>query len=325
MATIRDVAKLAGVSTATVSRVMSAENSVRPATLEKVQRAIEELGYQPDGIGRALRARQSQTIALFIADIENPFLTAVIRGVESVAREEGFTLLLFNSDEDSDRELANLTVARSSKPAGIIITPVSSKVSVHRYIESGVPVVAVDRPLESIGTDAVVADTRSAARQAVQELRARGRKRVALITGPKGTFTAEQRLDGWREANSGLSQKELKSLVRHGDFKIGGGFTAAESLMAETPAPDALVVANSLMAVGAMQALQNLELSVGDDVALVAFDDAPWLELAKGVGVIHQPANEMGREAARLLIERIRGTITSGPRTVTLHPVLDFH
>jgi Transcriptional regulators len=321
--TARDVARLAGVSTATVSRVVSGDPVVSPKTVTKVNRAIKELSYHPNAISRALRARKSRSIALVVADIENPFLTAIIRGVESVARAKGYSLLLFNSDEDAEREMTNLTTAKESRPAGVLITPVDEAVSVDIFLGDGVPVVAVDRPLMSEGADSVVVETRWAARRSVEHLRSTGRTRIALITGPRRMYTADERYQGWREGLGDIDDPD--SLIRYTDFKVEGGWAATHSLFEQAAPPDGLVVANSLLSVGALRALGELGLSIYKEVGFVAFDDAPWTGLIGApMSIVKQPAFEMGEQAARLLFERIEGDGKTVSQTITLHPTLAF-
>lgn len=321
--TAKDVAMLAGVSTATVSRVVSGDSAVSAKTVAKVTKAIKELSYHPNAISRALRSRHSRSIALVIADVENPFITAIIRGVETVARAKGYSLLLFNSDEDPEREALNLQTAKESRPAGVLITPVDEAVSVDVFVSDGVPVVAIDRPLSTDGSDSVVVETRWAARRSVEHLRATGRTRIALITGPRLTFTADERFQGWRE---GLGEiEDYESLIRYTDFKVEGGWAATHSLFEQKSPPDGLVVANSLLTVGALRALRELGLSIYKEVGFVAFDDAPWTGLIGApLSIVKQPAFEMGEQAARLLFERIEGIGASVSQTITLHPTLAF-
>lgn len=326
---MQDVAQRSGVSTATVSRVFNGPAGVvRPATVRKVMAAAEELGFEPNMLARAFRQKRSNVWALIVADIENPFLTSVTRGVEAVAQAAGYAVLLFNADEDAAKETQYLRIAEQSRAAGVLITPTSGDVDVSRLLERGTPVVALDRPLKDQRADSVLVDSYGAAAKAVGHLLEEGHRRIACITGPKGGFTAEARLDGWRAAliNAGMEPDE--TLVRYTDFKIDGGAAAMRSLLAKGR-PDALLVANSLLAVGVLQVLNEHGLAVGDDVGVVAFDDAPWTRLVSPhMTVVRQPAEELGRAAAQLLLARLDGQ-DGASRTLTLNahvvPALDAY
>ncbi len=326
MTTIRDVARLAGVSTATVSRFLSGDVPVSEQAGRRVERAIEELGYTPNAISRALRARSSTTVALLVADIENPFLTTVIRGVESVLRDEGYALLLFNSDEDPALEAENLRAAREARPAGLIITPVAAAPDLRAYTAAGTAVVAVDRPIDrAVATiDTVLVETREAARRTVEHLHELGARRVALITGPHGTYTADQRHAGWLQALGQEERAAQDHLVRFTRFQVAGGEAATAELFARTPRPDAVLAANSLLAIGALRTLRTLGLQIGVDVRFAAFDDAPWTGLLGGsLDLVRQPALEVGRRAAELLLARMAtpgGPVADG--VVAAEPVV---
>jgi LacI family transcriptional regulator len=324
MATIRDVAALAGVSTATVSRLLSGDAPVSDRSRRRVEAAIRELGYTPNAISRALRAQRSTTVALLVADIENPFLTAVIRGAESVLRAAGYSLLLFNSDEDPELEAANLSAARQARPAGLILTPIGHDPDLTGHVAAGTAIVAVDRPIPSLPVDTVLVETRTAARRAVNHMHQAGARRVALVTGPHGTYTADERYRGWLAA---LTDEELplqQRLARFTSFNVEGGEAATASLLDERPAPDGLLVANSLLAIGALSAVRGSGRQIGKDMLFTAFDDAPWTGLlGASLDVIRQPAVEVGRTAAELLINRIKNP-KSVPQQVILHPTLSF-
>jgi LacI family transcriptional regulator len=324
MATIRDVAALAGVSTATVSRLLSGDAPVSDKSRRRVEAAINELGYSPNAISRALRAQKSTTVALLVADIENPFLTSVIRGAESVLRASGYSLLLFNSDEDPELEAENLSAARQARPAGLILTPIGHDPDLTGYVDAGTAVVAVDRPLPSVPVDTVLVETRTAARRAVKHMHQAGARRVALVTGPRGTYTADERYRGWLAA---LTDEELPfqaRLARFTSFNVEGGEAATASLIQEEHALDGLLVANSLLAIGALRALRESGRQIGEDMHFTAFDDAPWTGLlGASLNIIKQPAIEVGRTAAEILLIRIRNP-KADPQQVTLHPTFYF-
>ena len=316
MARISDVAARAGVSTATVSRALNGKPTVDPDLAARVRAAAAELGYQPNGPARALRRQEAAVVALIISDVENPFFTAIARGVEDVAHEVGYSVVLCNSDESADKESRYIDIAIQERVAGVILSPSGTTASVAKLVGRGTAYVAVDRPLPDQDSDVVLVDTRLAAREATAHLIAQGYERIGCVTGPTGVRTADDRLAGYRDALRAARYRSTTKLVRRTEFKAAGARRAALDLLSHPEPPDALLIANSAMAVGVLQALQELGLRAGRDVGLVAFDDAPWAELLDPpLSVVAQPAYEIGTVAARLLLARIADS--SRPPTAT--------
>jgi LacI family transcriptional regulator len=320
VAKIGDVARRAGVSIATVSRVLNDTGIVSADRAERVRSAAAALGYQPWGPARALRRQRTRVWAVIVADVENPFFTSLVRGIEDVAQARGYRLVLCNSDEDLGKEAGYLDIAIAERMAGVVIAVASTTDSELRPLrEHGIPVVAVDRRLADAEVDSVRIDNRVGAAQAVEHLLARGAQRVACITGPARASTATERLAGYQDALRRHGRRVDRSLVRRADFKQEGGHRAARSLLALPAPPDALFVCNNLMTLGALHAIREAGLRVPEDVALVGFDEAPWTALTSPpLSVVAQPAYEMGRAAATLLADAGEGPA----RHVLLQPTL---
>jgi LacI family transcriptional regulator, galactose operon repressor len=318
MATISDVAAMAGVSTATVSRALNGKSTVDPDLVVRVRRAAEELGYQPNGPARNLRRQEAAVVALIISDVENPFFTAIARGVEDVAHELGYSVVLCNSDENAEKENRYIDIAIQERVAGVILSPTRTTTSVEKLSKRGTAFVAVDRPLPGQSSDVVLVDTRLAARQATAHLIDQGYQRIGCITGPAGVRTADDRLAGYRDALKAGRLRSTTKLVRRTEYKAAGAHRAAQELLDQPEPPDALLVANSAMAVGVLQALQEHGIRPGKQIGIVAFDDAPWAELVDPpLTVVAQPAYEIGTVAARLLLARITDN-TRATTTTTL-------
>jgi LacI family transcriptional regulator len=305
VAKIGDVAQLAGVSPATVSRVLNGSGSVSSERADRVRAAAAELGYTPSGPARALRQQRTRVWAAVVADVENPFFTAVVRGMEDVALEHGHRLVLGNSDEDLEKEAAYLEIAVAEQMAGVVIAVASARDSrLDLLLERGIPVVAVDRRPKRHGddVDSVVVDNELGARQATEHLLAGGAKRVACITGPTRVSTASERLAGYQRALRDHGVAADADLVVRADFREDGGYAATRSLLSGRKKPDALFVANNLMTLGALRAVHEAGRRVPHDLLLVGFDDAPWTTLVSPqLTVVAQPTHEIGRQAARLL------------------------
>ncbi|MEU6131641.1 LacI family DNA-binding transcriptional regulator [Saccharopolyspora sp. NPDC047091] len=321
MATISDVAARAGVSTATVSRALNGKSSVDPALAARVVAAADELGYRPNGPARNLRKQETAVLALIISDIENPFFTAISRGVEDVAHAAGYSVVLCNSDDDPSKEREYLDVALQERVAGVLVSPTGREESAALLRAHAVPVVALDRPLPG-GGDTVLVDSGGAARSATLHLVDEGYRRIGCLTGPSGMPTADARLAGYREGlrTAGLTDA---GLVRHTEFRAAGARRAARQLLDRPEPPDALLVANNAMAVGVLETLGELGLRPGRDVGVIAFDDAPWATLLDPpLSVVAQPAYDVGALGAQLLLRRIGGDVGEpATRTLSAHLV----
>ena len=306
MATIYEVAKLAGVSPATVSRVFNG-NVVSPEKERLVREAAERLSYTPNRTARTLRKRSSEVIALVIPDIENPFFTALARGVEDTARAAGYSVVLCNTDDDVEREARYLEIAILENMAGVIIAAASDKSDLRPLLSQSRAVVAVDRGPHGFDIDAVTVDNRTGGRAATRALLDQGYRRIACITGPADVETAQHRADGWRDALRAAGRKVPREHLLHANYRVDGGRDAMATLLALDPRPDAVFVANNLMSVGALQVLYESGLSPLA-FGLAAFGDLPFAAFAPaGMTVVHIPARDLGIAAAQMLVERING------------------
>jgi LacI family transcriptional regulator len=304
--TIRDVAERAGVSIATVSRVLNDRPDVTAAIRERVIEAAAALHYEPNRAARSLRTRATSVLGLLIADITNPFFTAVARGVEDAAQHAGYSVLLANTDEDLPKEHRYLEVAVAERLAGVLLSPASSTAtSVARLAEAGIPVVTIDRRLQRPEVDSVTVSNFRGAADATRHLIEQGCQRVAFIGGPQSTTTGARRLAGYRAAIREAGRPDAPELIVRGDYRLEGGRQAMAELLENTTF-DGVLIANGPMAIGAMQVLADWERVVPDDVAVVSFDEELWASAYRpALSVVAQPTYEIGQRAAELLLERI--------------------
>lgn len=309
---ISDVAAVAGLSTATVSRALNNHSSVNPEMAARARAAADRLGYRPNRVAQSLRRQASDVIALIISDVSNPFFTAVTRGVEDVAWEAGLSVLLCNADEDPMKEARYLAIAEQQQVAGVILSPHAVSSDVSRLLASGVPLVVIDRPLHA-AVDTVLVESIGGARDAVQHLVDSGWTRVACITGPEDAATAQQRLKGYLQA------VPHRPLFEYEAFSSAGGARAASRLLDAVEPPDAFFTANAQMALGLLAELRERKLAVGVDVGVITFDDAPWAPLVTpSLSVVAQPAYEIGADAAGLLVSRITDDPVGARKHLTL-------
>jgi DNA-binding LacI/PurR family transcriptional regulator len=303
-ATIEDVAARSGVSTATVSRVLSGSVPARPETRDRVLAAARELEYRPSGVARALKRQETRTLGLLITDIANPFFPQIVRSVEEAAHERGYGIVLCNAGDDPDRELAHLELLLERRVDGIVVA--SSRASrrmVAGFHRSAVPVVLVNSGAAGSGLPTIDTAHRHGARAAAAHLLALGHRRLAHITAPTWNAAAGPRLSGVRDAlrHAGLDANEL--LVAEGDGHVEGGVRAAGQLIADGGVT-AITCYNDLTAIGAMRAVRHAGLGVPTDVSVIGFDDiemASWTDPA--LTTVRQPTTEMGRWAVARLTD----------------------
>jgi len=305
--TVRDVAARAGVSIATVSRVLAGVAGAGPEVRERVRSAVETLHYKPDLSARGLRARQRKLIGLVLPDLQNPFFTGMVHGVEDVLCDAGYTLLLGHSDGRVERERRHLDVFHGEGVAGLVIVPSNSPEADYSDLSSmGLPIVAIDRAPRGLDVDLVKTDNVGGARNAMRHLISLGYKQLALINGPQGLDVSVERLEGARQACAALGIQPEALQVLHSDFHQEGGYQAMKTLLSGGRVPRAVLVANNLMTLGALQALHEGRVRIPEDVAIVCFDDMPWsTSLWPPLSAVAQPAEELGRTAAGLLLERL--------------------
>jgi LacI family transcriptional regulator len=323
--TIKDVAAAAGVSVATVSRVLNGSERVDPKLAKRVSEAVARLGYRRSGLARSLRIQRARVVGLVISDIRNPFFTDVVRGIEDRVGAEGYSLVLCNSDEDLTKEGDYLDLFVEERMAGAIVSPASSDgTRLTALTERGMPVVLIDREAAREAVDTVLVDNVRGGELATEHLLAGGYRRIACVTGPPRTSTGNDRLEGWRTALRAAGRPAEEGLVRRADFKESGGHDAAAELLASPEPPDAFFVANNLLTVGVLAAITEAGWDVPGEVGVVGFDDMPWARLLRpALTTVAQPTYELGRIAADLLERRIEGR-DAPPERVVLEPTLQI-
>ena len=326
MANIQDVAKHAGVSIATVSRVLNGSARVGNDIRKRVEEAIEALSYEPNPAARSLRRHRSRIIGLLISDIQNPFFMGLIRGVEDQALRHEYSLILCNSNESPKREQQYLDVLYTERVAGVIVVPTREYLdeAVHkRFLERGTPIVAVDRRLKARNVDAVLVDNVRGAREAVAHLLANGYHRVGTITGPQSVTTGRERLEGYRQALHDAGIPLDPALERYGSFTAESGRELAEELLDLKPPIDALFLGNNLMTIGALGAIRDRDLQMPSDVALVGYDDIQWAGLGPmSLTTVTQPVYELGSTAALRLFQRLQNPTLESRQEIILAPEL---
>jgi len=323
MATMKEVAKLAGVSVATVSRVLNQNPNVSPELCSKVLEAVKELNYQRNRVARSLRAQRSKIIGLIISDIQNPFFTSLVRAVEDVAYEHQYAVFLCNSDEDVEKETLYVDLMCAERVAGVVISPTCETDNpCRKLMEGNIPVVAVDRRMLDLEADTVVIDNAGAAFDLVSHLISDGHHHIGAVLPSPTITTGRERREGYLRALKAHGLSVLSHLVRTGLPKEEFGYQSTGELFDLPEPPTALFTGNNLLTVGALRAIHERGLRIPDDIALVAFDEMDWASLIEpNLTVVAQPTYELGRTAADLLLKRIEDG-TRPPQEVVLKPTI---
>jgi LacI family transcriptional regulator len=325
MATIAEVARRARASTGTVSNVIRGTVTVSPALRARVEAAIRDLDFHPNEIARSLKVNQTNMLGMVVPDVTNPFFPQIMRGAEDRALERGFLLVTANTDEQIERECRVISALRSRRVDGILLTPTRGEDSDHirRTIESGIPVVCLDRAPVGVKTDAVLLDNQRGSQECVRHLIRIGYRRIACITGPLALGVARERLQGYENGLREAAVEVRKDLILEGDFFENSGYRLGKELLLQLSRPEAILVSNGVMTLGVLQAFEELGVRCPEDVALATFDDlAGDRAFHPRLTVVSQPGYEMGAKGATLLMDRIEGKATGKSCIVRLAPTL---
>jgi LacI family transcriptional regulator len=310
-----DVARHASVSQATVSRVLNGDESVGSTYRRRVVRSIEELGYRPNRLAQSLRRQRTAAIGVVVSDIENPHFSEMVRAVEDQAYRRGHRVLVCNTDESSEKQRSYLEELMEERVVGVIISPSDPNgPEISQLLDAEIPVVAFDRRVSDPRADSVTSDNLAGARAAVELLAGNGHERITFVRGPRSVESAVERLDGYE-----LSMRAHGYVPRsvQGDFRVDEAHQAVATALASPERPSALIIANNLMTIGALQAIREAQLRVPEDVALVAFDDPIWAGfIDPPLTTLAQPVRRMATEATELLLERVAGSRKEPRRTV---------
>lgn len=322
---VKEIAKAAGVSTATVSRVLNGSDKVRESTAKKVMKVVDEMNYRMNHVARRMKVKQTDSlvIGLMITDIDNPFFSSVAKGVEDVASKNKLVTMICNTNENPEKEMFFLNAMLSEKVSGAIIVPTTGNLDFFQeLVKDGFPMVMVDRKPKGLKIDSVSLNNRKGGYEAVKKLIENGHRRIGIVAGIKGLSNTEDRLEGYIEAlkESGIEIKD--ELIVYGDYIEEGGRKAITEFMSLKNPPTAVFSSNNLMTLGCIKELYRRKLSIPDDIAIIGFDDSTWAEaLIPPLTTVKQPGYELGVNAAELLIKRLRNG-DSNRIDVVLNPEL---
>lgn len=327
VANISDVARAAGVSKTTVSRVLNGKYEfMSPETRNRVEAAIEALRFNPNSVARSLKRKRTNLIGVIVANIMNPFSTAITRGMEDYCRAHGYSLIVCNADDSPATEREYVQVLRSRQVDGLAInTTGRGNLDLFRQLsEEGYPLVLLDRKMEGIGADTVTLDNPAGATMAMRHLLDRGFRRIGIVVyPPEGLSSRTERLNAYKQALAEAGLPADPDLIRIAAATPGAARQAAHELLSLEHRPDAIFATNYLINLEVLSAIHQAGLQAPRDVAIIGFDDSEWYPLlSPPLTTVRQPTYEMGRLAAQLLIRRIESTRPRRPEAHLLAPEL---
>lgn len=302
MTTIRDVAKLAKVSVATVSRVINENGYVNDKTKQTVEEAIYELDYRPNDVARSLFKGKSKMIALFVPDIMNPFFPELARAVEDVTNKHGYTFILCNTDNNNKKEMSYMSALSQKSIDGIIL--VSNTMTANQMKGVKAPIISLDRETNA-GFISITVNNRTGASQAVKHLQKQGCKYIAHISGPESVSSARNRMEGYLDV---VQEEKWFSphFIGAGNYTIDEAYKATKSLLNNNPEIDGIFAANDVMGVGVLRAAASLGLKVPDELSVIGFDGIKLGETTSpSLTTMAQPIYHSGKRAAEILIKKI--------------------
>lgn len=325
--TIKDIAREANVSYATVSRALNNKRGVRESTRRRVLELAVEMSYTPNAIARGLVKKQTHTLGLIIPDITNPFYPEVARGIEDGAAERGFSIFLCNTNWEREREVDYLRLLAEKRVDGIVLAPIDNEVEAVEYRFAGkIPVVYVSNAPHRTRHSFVVIDNVLGGFLATEHLIQAGYRTVGFVGSTEDSLTIEERLKGYRRALKKHGLPVENKYIRLGEFKQESGYRIVRRMIAEEDYPRAIFAENDLLALGILQGAKASGLSVPEDVAVVGFDDIPFASFPEvQLTTINQPTYKMGRKAVEILLEQIaalKRPPSSLPRQIYLEPRL---
>ena len=322
MPTIHDVAKKAGVSVRTVSRVMNKPEIVSLETTRNVLKVIEKLGYQPSQVARSLVRKKTNTIGIVMPDIKNTFFNSWYRSVETCAARFGYTTLLCSTDEDPIIEMKFVRLFQAHRVDGILIVPRSFE-SVKYLLKSKTVTVLVDRWYDGVKVDFVTTDHYDGALKLTKYLIDQGHRKIGVLTGPEDLFPSRERYRGFCDAMRMNGVKVISEFVANCDFKEANAFEWVGRMLEGKDRPTALFSFNSLMTIGAIKAINARGMKIPEDISLVCYDQIPGNDIFNPkITHVLQPIEELGSQATRILLEKIEDPKLEGTVTVLLKPEL---
>lgn len=301
--TMEDIAEQAGVSVNTVSRALNDKPDINDKTKKEILEIADELNYRPNRFARGLRSSKTSTLGVIVADIMNPFFSALLKGIEKAAREEGYSIIVQDTDENYQNEQEAVEIALAEQVDGLLITPVqTNRKTIENLQQSGIPFVLVGRHFDGLETPYVVTDDVEGAMNAVDHLVGRGHENIALVNGPSHISSSKERLTGYRRALESHGLPLRDSYVLGNTVTMEEGYEMGNKLLQVSPRPTAVVCYSDFVAVGVMRAIRDSDLSIPDELGVVGYDDVFFSNcLEVSLTTVRIPKKELGRRSLKVL------------------------
>lgn len=309
-----DIAKKAGVSIATVSRVINNEKSVQEKTRKKVMEIIKEYDYTPSAVGRNLSKKETNIIAVIVPDISNPFFSSIVDGITKKAEENGLGVILFSTGESRKKQSKALNMALEQRVKGIIISVTrdsyeKSSEELEKIQKKGIPLILVDRDIKDSFIDGVFIDNIGGAYKGVEVLAKNGHKRIATITGPMTSKPGRDRLKGYKRALERNKIDLLEDDIYEGDFEMRSGYIIGKKILEKASKPSSIFISNNQMTLGFIKAINEMRLEVPKDIEIVSFDRVELLDIfGIKITTVSVKGIDLGIKAGELLLEKTMKT-----------------
>ena len=324
--TIKDVAKYAKLSKTTVSKYINGGN-LEPENRIAIMNAIEALDYSPNHIARGFRNSKTFTVGVLIPTLNSMYTTTIITTVESILEKKGYGILVCNCNGQRDNELGKIEFLVNKKIDGLIIMPSTLEASdLIKIKKQKIPLVLLDKPIPDYNADVVLINNADAALRATNYLLDNGHEKIAIICGGRGVYTSDERKRGYCQAFKEKGLLPDPAFIKHGDFTLKNAYNTVIELMSQTPRPTAIFTTNYDTSVGAIIALNKLGVKIPDDISFIGFDDIYLSEIIKpSLTMVSQPMEEIGANAAELLLRRMKNDNSDFPHTVCLDSIFEIN
>lgn len=311
---MKDVAKYAGLSTATISKYINGV-TVKEENKKRIDEAIRTLNFRVNEIARGLKTKKTATVGVLIPSLESVFFTSIVSKVESILLQYGYSTIICDYQQDKKLENQKFDFLMNKSVDGIIFMPLGvDDRKITSAVEKNVPVVLIDRSIKGLDSDVVLVDNLNAAYNAVELLITKGHKRIGIICGPQNIYTAQERLKGYIRIHEDYELEIDENLIKYGDYEIQGGMVLLNELMDQADPPTAIFVTNYEMTLGAVMALNSRNMAVPEELSLIGFDNIQLANVVKpSLCIVVQPMQQIGETAAYLLIKRMKGDMSGFP------------
>lgn len=318
-ATIKDISKSTGLSLGTISKFING-GTVLAKNKIIIEDAIKKMDFKVNELARALKTSNTMTIGILIPSLENIFCTAVVSNIENILLKKGYSTVICDYQDNSQLEKEKLNFLMNKRVDGMIIIPLSdNEEEIKKISQSKIPIVLIDRMIESSHCDMVLVDNLNASYQAVEHLIVNEHKRIGIICGPKEVYTAKERLKGYIRVHEDYSMKIDDEMVKYGDYKMESGYDKLIEFLAMDTPPTAVYITNYYMTLGAIIAINEKNLVIPDDLSIIGFDNLEMARIIKpALSIVVQPMKQIAETSANLLLKRLAGDYTGFPHIVRL-------